>query len=63
MRAVTDVTGKKQISIIIFATKSSIITCDTFNTVEWIVAVAIRNDNVMALVTPALDTRTLDLGY
>ena len=60
MRAVTDVTGKKQTSIIIFAAKSSIITCDT---VEWIVAVAIRNDNVMALVTPALDTRTLDLGY
>ena len=63
MRAVTDVTGKKQISIIIFAAKSSIITCDTCNTVEWIVAVAIRYDNVMALVTPALDTRTLDLGY
>ena len=63
MRAVTDVTGKKQISIIIFAAKSSIITCDTCNTVECLVAVAIRNDNVMALVTPALDTRTLDLGY
>jgi len=44
--AVTGVTGKNKTFIIIFATKSLIITCDNCDTLEWTVVVAILNDNV-----------------
>ena len=44
--AVTGVTGKNKSFIIIFATKSLMITCDNCDTLKWMVVVPILNDYV-----------------
>ena len=63
MLVVTGVTGEKQTFYNYFATKSLIITCDTCDTLEWIIVVTVRQSINQGPARKALNHLNVIIKY